>query len=101
MKLIFINQSSKPTYVNQQPTPNFERESSILANRRWFDQALGDQNLLSVHDGRYGLIAGTSAEEYHTETQLPDNYYTEPYVSQPVRNQQFFNLNSFVFVFAF
>ncbi|CAF4991223.1 unnamed protein product, partial [Rotaria sp. Silwood1] len=38
---------------------------------------LGDQNLLPVHDGRYGLIAGTSTDEYLLNTQLPDNDYIE------------------------
>ena len=44
-----------------------------MSNRRWFDQVLGDQNLLAVHDGNYGLIAGTSAEQYRFNSQLPDN----------------------------
>ncbi|CAF3148899.1 unnamed protein product [Rotaria sp. Silwood2] len=69
--------SSKPTYINRKPTPNFENQSSIIETRRWFDQPLGDQNLLPVHDGRYGLIAGTSTDEYLLNTQLPDNDYIE------------------------
>lgn len=48
-------------------------------NRRWFDQPLGDENLLPVQDGRYGLIAGTSTENYVLNSQLPDNDYAEPY----------------------
>ncbi|CAF3598675.1 unnamed protein product [Rotaria sp. Silwood1] len=78
--------SSKPTYINRRPTPNFENQSSIIENRRWFDQALGDQNLLPVHDGRYGLIAGTSTDEYLLNTQLPDNDYIERDPHQKLRS---------------
>jgi hypothetical protein len=64
--------------MNQRPTPNFDRESSLIANRRWFDQPLGDQNLDTLQDGRYGLIAGTTTENYQLESQMPDNDYVEP-----------------------
>lgn len=72
-------QSSKPVFSNEHPTPNFERESSLLTHRRWFDQPLGDQNLREVHDGRYGLIAGTSTEQYKMNSTIPDNDYVDPY----------------------
>ncbi|CAF3330100.1 unnamed protein product [Rotaria socialis] len=71
--------SSKPTFVNKRATPNYENQSTAVGNRRWFDQPLGDQNLLPVHDGRYGLIAGTSTDDYVVNSQLPDNDYTEHY----------------------
>ncbi|CAF1456985.1 unnamed protein product [Rotaria sordida] len=76
--------STKPTYINRKPTPNFENQSNIIESRRWFDQPLGDQNLLPVHDGRYGLIAGTSTNEYILNSQLPDNDYVE---HDPRRNR--------------
>ena len=54
----------------------------MVANRRWFDQPLGDQNLRPVHDGQYGLIAGTSTDKYQAKSQIPENDYTE--VNMPV-----------------
>lgn len=48
-----------------------------MANRRWYDQALGDQNLLTVHDGQFGLIAGPSVQEHQAPIQLPLNDYPE------------------------
>jgi hypothetical protein len=49
-----------------------------MANRRWFDQPLGDQNLRPVHDGQYGLIAGTSTNQYQIKSELAKNSPTEP-----------------------
>lgn len=61
--------------VIKNPTPEFGRDSTILANRRSFDQPLGDQNLRPVHDGQYGLIAGTSAlqDPYQEKPRSPDD----------------------------
>ncbi|CAF2326726.1 unnamed protein product [Rotaria sp. Silwood2] len=68
-----MQKSTKPTYSNQNPTPDYGRESSVVANRRWFDQPLGDQNLRPVHDGQYGLIAGTSTDTYQSKAKLSEN----------------------------
>ncbi|CAF3316503.1 unnamed protein product [Rotaria socialis] len=64
--------STKPTFSNQDATPDFGRDSSTVANRRWFDQPLGDQNLRPVKDGQYGLIAGTSTDSYQTKSELAE-----------------------------
>ncbi|CAF0729846.1 unnamed protein product [Rotaria sordida] len=71
---MLMQKSTKPTYSNQNPTPDYGRESSVVASRRWFDQPLGDQNLRPVHDGQYGLIAGTSTDTYQTKAELSENY---------------------------
>lgn len=49
-----------------------------MANRRWFDQPLGDENLQPVHDGRYGLIAGTTTQQYEANQKFADNDYVDP-----------------------
>ena len=67
-----------------EPTPDFGRQSTIMDNRRWFDQPLGDQNLRPVQDGQYGLIAGTSTTQYSTkiqQSQAEPNEY-EPQVKR-------------------
>ncbi|CAF1272622.1 unnamed protein product, partial [Didymodactylos carnosus] len=43
---------------------SLERQSSIFTHRRWFDQALGDQNLEPVQESKYGLIVAGSDQEW-------------------------------------
>ncbi|CAF1277881.1 unnamed protein product [Adineta steineri] len=64
-----MQKSSKPTFTNSDPTPNFGRQSSVIANRRWFDQPLGDQNLRPVHDSEYGVIATPQSDSNQTKYQ--------------------------------
>ncbi|CAF0728153.1 unnamed protein product [Adineta ricciae] len=68
-----MQQSTKPTFINNDPTPNFEQRSSVVANRRWFDQPLGDQNLGTVHDNEYGVIAAPSSDVNHSKSQSVTN----------------------------
>ena len=75
---LILLKSTKPTYMNQQPTPPYGRQSSVIASRRWFDQPLGDQNLRPVHDGQYGLIAGSSTEQHKAKGELPDDEPEQP-----------------------
>lgn len=70
-----------------EPTPDYGRESSVIANRRWFDQPLGDQNLRPVHDGQYGLIAGASTGQYRSKSNaLPEINETNPDQPPPAVN---------------
>ncbi|UJR33464.1 hypothetical protein I4U23_020909 [Adineta vaga] len=64
-----MQQSTKPTFTNTDPTPNFEHRSSIVDNRRWFDQPLGDRNLRTLHDNDYGVIAAPSSDVYPNKSQ--------------------------------
>ncbi len=48
-----------------------------MANRRWFDQPLGDQNLRPVHDGQYGLIAGSSTGQHQFKSELAEKNSVE------------------------
>ena len=45
----------------------------MIASRRWFDQPLGDQNLRPVHDGQYGLIAGSSPAQTKGNVEMHDH----------------------------
>jgi hypothetical protein len=75
---LLLLKSTKPTYTNQEPTPAYGRQSSVMASRRWFDQPLGDQNLRPVHDGQYGLIAGSSPAQIKANVEMHDHEFEEP-----------------------